>query len=370
MRRNTEPVRLRERTMPSGNISLYLDYYYNGVRKYEYLHLYLIPEHSREDKDKNRQTKLLAETIRSKRLVEYRNGIYGFEKGSSAGDVDFFDYFEYVMTMCGQKKTKTTRIWSTCLNHLRQYHPRDIPVSMVDRDFITGFKHYLDKVEACNKQKKPLSDNTKNIYLSKVTAALNTAVKEGVIASNPSSSVSKYKAYTNEKVYLTTEEIGRLIHTRMTNDVLRRAFLFACFTGLRFIDVKRLKWGNVGKAGDFTRIVFKQKKTGGQEYLDICVQAEEYLGKRMPKDVEVFHGLNYSVHLTEALRKWAKDAGIDKPITFHSSRHSFAIMMLNLDTDIYTVSKLLGHANLASTQIYARIVDKKKQEAISKIPRI
>lgn len=371
MRKNTEPVRLRERTMPSGNVSLYLDYYYNGLRKYEYLRLYLIPERTREDKEKNRQTRLLADAIRSKRLVEYRNGIYGFEKSGAAGDIDFFDYFEYVMTLYGKKKTKTVRIWATCLHHLRQYHTHSIPLSSIDKDFIMGFKHYLDKAIVQNrKQQRYISDNTKNIYLSKITATLNAAVKEGIISSNPSSSVPKYKTSVNEKIYLTTDEIARLIHTSMSNDVLRRAFLFACFTGLRFIDVKRLKWGNVGKAGGFTRIIFQQKKTGWQEYLDICEQAEEYLGERMPNDVAVFRGLNYSVHMTRALRQWAKAAGIDKPITFHSSRHSFAIMMLDLDTDIYTVSKLLGHANLTSTQVYARIVDKKKQQAISKIPRL
>ncbi|MBQ5486677.1 MAG: integrase catalytic domain-containing protein, partial [Bacteroidales bacterium] len=151
-----------------------------------------------------------------------------------------------------------------------------------------------------------------------------------------------------------------------------RAFLFGCFTGLRKSDIEKLTWGEVQKFGDYTRLVFKQKKTGGQEYLDIPKAAEQYLGKQGSKgqDDLVFPMFKYSSETSLELRRWALAAGITKDFTFHCSRHTFAVMLLNSGTDIYTVSKLLGHREIATTQIYAHLVDSRKQEAVDKISDI
>ena len=81
MGKSKEPVRLRQRKTPSGLISLYLDVYVDGRRSYEYLKMYLVPEKTRADKEKNKQTLLLADAIRAKRVVELRNGKYGFNDG-------------------------------------------------------------------------------------------------------------------------------------------------------------------------------------------------------------------------------------------------------------------------------------------------
>jgi integrase len=128
----------------------------------------------------------------------------------------------------------------------------------------------------------------------------------------------------------------------------------------------------VQKFGGFTRLVFKQKKTGGQEYLDIPKAAEQYLGTQgdaKPDDL-VFPLFKYSSETSLELRRWALAAGITKDFTFHCSRHTFAVMLLNSGTDIYTVSKLLGHRESATTQIYAHLVDARKQEAVNKISDI
>jgi integrase len=131
-----------------------------------------------------------------------------------------------------------------------------------------------------------------------------------------------------------------------------------------------MTWGEVQKFGDHTRIVFKQKKTGGQEYLDINKQAETYLGAPGKSKDRVFAGFTYNSQTLLELRRWALAAGISKDFTFHSGRHTFAVMMLDLGADIYTVSKLLGHKELSTTQIYAKVLDKKKQDAINLIPDI
>jgi integrase len=131
-----------------------------------------------------------------------------------------------------------------------------------------------------------------------------------------------------------------------------------------------MTWSEVRQQGEFTRIVFKQKKTGGQEYIDINPQAVEYMGERGEPDERVFKDFKYSAKTARHLQLWAEAAGVEKQITFHSARHTFAVMMLDLGADIYTVSKLLGHKEIQTTQIYAKVMDKNKQKATMLIPQI
>ena len=120
----------------------------------------------------------------------------------------------------------------------------------------------------------------------------------------------------------------------------------------------------------YTRIIFTQKKTGGLEYLDITQQAAELLGERGKPNETVFTDIHSPSCTNETIKRWVLRAGINKEITFHCARHTFAVMMLDLGTDIYTVSKLLGHRELSTTQRYAKVLDKNKQKAVSKIPDI
>ena len=129
-------------------------------------------------------------------------------------------------------------------------------------------------------------------------------------------------------------------------------------------------WSEIQTFGIPKRVIFKQKKTGGQEYLDINAQAEVYLGEPRKNTDRVFAGFKYNSQTLLELRRWAMIAGITKDVTFHSGRHTFAVMMLDIGADIYTVSKLLGHKELSTTQIYAKVLDKKKQEAVNLIPNI
>jgi integrase len=126
----------------------------------------------------------------------------------------------------------------------------------------------------------------------------------------------------------------------------------------------------VHQQGEFTRIIFRQKKTSGQEYLDISPQAVELMGERKGSDSPVFAWILSPDSTNHALAVWCAKAGINKKISFHCGRHTFAVMMLDLGTDIYTTSKLLGHRDLSTTQIYAKVLDKNKQQAVANIPRL
>ena len=123
-------------------------------------------------------------------------------------------------------------------------------------------------------------------------------------------------------MYLTLEEVKKLSQTECEYPKIKRAFLFSCLTGLRRSDILKLTWGEVHQQGDFTRIIFRQKKTGGQEYLDITQQAAELMGERGKPNDKVFTDIYSPTCTNEAIKKWVLRAGINKEITFHSFRHS------------------------------------------------
>ena len=354
-----EPVKLRKRKTRTGLYSLYLDTYANGKRTYEYLRLYLVPEKTREDKRKNKETLQLAETIRAKRVVECHEGRYGFDS-SEQYKVLLFDYFE---AQRGAQKRKAAESWGSCLQYIKRYERRrDMTFAEVTSEWVKGFREYLEAQE--------LAQNTKSLYFDKLRACINKAYRDGIITDNPLKRVGSIKLEESKREYLTIEEVQRLVATDCDSDMVKRAFLFSCLTGLRKSDIMQLQWGDVHKEGAYTRITFRQRKTGGQEYLDITHEARELMGEERGAEELVFPEFPHPTTASTTIKVWTARAGIRKHITFHSARHTFATMMLTLGTDLYTVSKLLGHRDIKTTEIYAKIVDKGKQEAVARIPSI
>lgn len=379
MSESKEPIRLRKRKTSKGMTSLYLDIYLNGKRSYEFLKLYLVPEKSREDKRKNAETMKLAEAIRSKRIVELQNGEYGF-KSQFKEDTLFFDYYE---ALCAKRfQTEDSKgnwgNWRSCMKHLEKYEPnRKITFAEITPQWVQGFKDYLEN-EACawgndyrdRIKDHKLSRNSRLSYFNKLRACLNQAYEERVIQHNPMRGIDNFKPEEGTRMYLTLEEVKTLADTPCEYDSVKRAFLFSCLTGLRRSDIIKMTWGEVQEQSGFIRIIFRQKKTGGQEYLDITPQAAELMGERKKASDPVFEDIHSPSCTNEVIKRWVLRAGIQKEITFHCGRHTFAVLMLDLGTDIYTVSKLLGHRELNTTQIYAKVLDKNKQAAVAKIPSI
>lgn len=368
-----EPIRLRQRKTKTGLISLYLDIYIDGERSYEYLKLYLIPEKTRADKEKNRLTLRLAEDVRAKRMVELRNGQFGFDSVQGGKTLFIPYYIEQIEKR--KKEGRAVDLWETCLKYLRGYDGRDnLTFKDITPKWLQGFKEYLKEGESIRHKKRniKLSNNSLFAYFGKLKTCINTAYKKGIINKNPFLEVDSFKQTEGHRTYLTLKEIKKLTGTECRNIEVKKAFLFSCLTGLRYSDVRKLKWSEVQKQGDFTRIIFTQKKTGGNEYLDISPQAAEIIeSEATDKGSEtVFNFGATRTTVSAILKEWVKRAGINKEITFHCARHTFAVLMLDLGTDIYTVSKLLGHKDLKTTQVYAKILDKNKQAAVMKIPKI
>ncbi|MCH3994839.1 MAG: site-specific integrase [Prevotella sp.] len=352
-----EPVRIRQKKLKDNNISLYLDIYWRGIRKYEFLHLYLNEGKTKTERDKNRQTIQIANTIKDKRVLELQSG--ELDVSVMSHNIVFRDYY---IGVAKSKNGKTMSIWLNNLKYMDSYDPhlRGKMFRQINRDWVVGYRDYLGET--------PLSINSRCLYYQKMLACIHQAVRDGVIKIDPGANVKPPKAVETERMYLTLPELKKLAKAPCRSPEVKRAFLFSCLTGLRVSDVRALTWGDIQRSGKYTRIIFRQKKTGGLEYLDISPEASSLLGD--PDRGNVFCLPQFESVVNYYIRIWRKDAGITKNITFHSARHTFATLMLTIGTDLYTVSKLLGHKDIATTQIYAKVIDKNKQDAVSRIPDI
>lgn len=325
------PVRLRERLLADGSRSLYLDIYRNGRRSRENLKLYLVEERTNADKEQNRETLATAQAIKAKRTIEMQNGEYSFTRQYEEDTL----FLEYYRNMCESRLKSDTNgnwgNWRSCLRYLESYCDETTTFREITPNWIKGFKEFLDTVEKDTHKKtnkkdrnlfQPLSQNSKVSYFNKLRACINHAYENRIIAQNPLRGIEGYKQEEVERAYLTIEEVRKLAVTPCKYPYLKNAFLFSCLTGLRKSDIERLTWGEVKKQGEFTRIIFKQKKTGGQEYYDISPQAEAFMGERGYDADKVFSGFKYGAWILLELRRWVLAAGITKDITFHCGRHT------------------------------------------------
>lgn len=372
-------VHLRQRKQTkTGRISLFLEIYKGAIktpngrvknlRDYEYLDLYLIDKPKTPiDKQQNKDNLQLAESIKAKRELEIKNGLYGFTNEFKQ-NTNFIDYFTDQMEKRKQSKGNYGN-WDSTLKHLVSFRGTELLFREIDQTFCENFRDYL-KNTAKTKSGQSLSSASVSSYFNKFRACLKEAVKKKIILSNPATDVTNPKVKESIREYLTFDELKAIVKAECRYDVLKRAFIFSCLTGLRWSDINNLKWSEVQSTNDGWRITFHQQKTKGLQYLDISEQARDYLGKQGDPSERVFVGLKYSSYMNVELSKWIMRAGITKDITFHCARHTFAVLQLTLGTEIYTLSKLLGHSELKTTQIYAKIIDEKKREAVNKIPNI
>ena len=371
-------ISLRKRKLKDGRISLFLEYYkgyskdlegkIKHNREFENLELYLIEKPKTPiDKEENRATLILAEKVKTKRQSEHNSGKFGF-KNDIKVRANFLEYFQKLTDERFESKGNHGN-WDSTLKHLQKHFPASTTFNDIDSEALKGFKYYLNK-KATTPQGKPLAANTKISYFNKVKAALNQAFKERIILENPGDLVSGFPKSEVKRPFLTHDEVQKLAKAECRVPILKNAFLFACLTGLRYSDLEKLIWKEVWESDNEIRLVFTQKKTDGLEYLYISDNARELLGERKGPEDRVFEGLRYSAQTSTILMKWAISAGVYKEFTFHSSRHTNAVLMLENGADIYTVSKRLGHKEIRTTEIYAKIVDKKQREAASIIPKI
>ena len=339
-------IKLRSRLLPSGKRTLYLDTYIHGQRKVEHLHLFLLPPNNPKNKLENKNTLKLANAILHERLADIESGKYSFSKRSELL-ISYFVNFN---------KTLEATIFNSLCKFDHNFESKKI--DELNLNYLSSYVRYLDGNQNKN--------STINLYLVVIRAWLNRAKKRGFIPQNFSVIFPKVKVEPSVKEYLTIDElrIFRNVQIPSKMEDTRNAFVFSCLTGLRYSDVSELTWDNIID-GEDCHIEVRQQKTGDLLYQYLNPDARELLGERGEGNIFNIKSTNWRY-----LNAICKEAGINKHITFHCARHTFATLLLTYGVDIYTVSKLLGHHSVSTTQIYAKIIDKKKKEAVFSIPKI
>ena len=365
-----EPVRLRSKKLANGSESLYLDCYDNGKRSYEFLKLYLIPETSAAAKARNEATLNAANTIKLKRILEFTNNKAGLKNTSLKSRVKLSDWMNTYKKRQEERGIKDRKLISNTIHALKGYG-MDIAIRDVGRDYLVGLTDYL-RNEHRKPDGTPIQAYTVINYMACLRNALNMAVREDVLPENPMNRLTpqdKVKAPESKREFLTIEEVKRLEETECKHLYVKQAFLFGCYCGLRTSDIRKITWGQLTDDNGQCRLHIIMHKTKTPIYLPLSKKALQWLPERgTAKDYDrIFPKLPVQVSTKHLLKDWLDSAGITKPITFHCSRHTFATMMLTLGADIYTVSKLLGHTKVETTQIYAKIINKKKDDAVSLI---
>lgn len=385
-----EPVRIRFKSLSNGNKSIYLDIYVNGVRKYEFLRLYIIPEVDYTAKVANENTLQAARAIQAQRVLDIANRKAGID--SDYGNVLLIDWmrkYQELRMRTGQSYKRAEQIGSA-IKHLESFNRgRKVKMKEVDEAYCKEFIEFLStaKSRLATVAGKSLSKSTATSYFVVLCSALKEAVRQRIIPVNPAANLSAedrkpIHAESSEVGYLTVEELQAMIKCtyERQNKLLKRAFLFACFTGLRISDIRSLKWGELKAAGEGYVIHKLMQKT--RTYIDLPLpeQAIYWLPNRngTSDDDYVFPtaGKWSRDKLTECLpitqwcvnteiRRWAKQAGVKKHITFHMSRHTYATMLITYGADLFAVQKLLGHKSIQTTQVYADLVGKKKLETVN-----
>lgn len=337
--------------MKNGGETLFLTYTINGERKYEYLRLHIKPGTDALTKRQNKATMEAAKTIQATRIMEIQQGKANIKKNQSTDLVTYFNsYIEKHDTSENYKETMRA-----ALKHWITVFGKSKTIESINKEDMLKFSRYL---------KRNLKESSGAHYYNIIGTVFQSAWRDGLIERNPTKILDKNerpKPKQAEREYLTMEELQILAETNCRDKNLKQAFMFSCFTGLRLSDIITLDWRMI--QGD--TIVKRMIKTKELIRIPLSANAREWLPK---KNYGLIFILKSERQIGRDLSRWMKDAGIDKRITFHCARHTFACLLLTYGSDIYTTSKLLGHANVATTQIYAHMVDEKRKQAIDNIP--
>jgi integrase len=384
-------VSLRVKKISDKKESLYLDFYppitnpsTGKPTRREFLGLHINPETITDkngklkkiklnpiDKQHNKETKELAEHIRAKRMLEVQRGDYGF----LANDSQQQNFIDYCKGIAAKHSVRNQEVWRCAIHYLEDFGGKNLRFADLNVKFCNDFTDYLLNAKRMRSRKLTISQNSALSYQNKFKAALNQAYDEGLLKTKLSVQFDRIKEAEFSREFLSIEELNRLVKTECTLPLLKTAALFSALTGLRFSDIQKMVWSEVQETSEIINnaktkiyyIRFTQQKTKGVETLPISEQAFNLLGERGNPKEKVFEGLEYSAFVNFHLKRWLINANIGKNITFHCFRHTFATLQLSKGTDIYTVSKMLGHRELKTTQIYAKIIDQTKREAANKI---
>ncbi|MBO6170521.1 MAG: site-specific integrase [Bacteroidales bacterium] len=359
-----ELVTLRIKPLKDGGGSLFLDYSLDGVRYKDYLKMYLVPERKKLDKIQNEQTLKTAQAIKAKKIIAIQDGRAGFRQQSEK-DLLLTDY---IKQQAESYRRRGHREYAHTLEKIGTWitkFKKRVSLRGVTKEYVLDFVQFL--------RDSRLADSTIHVYFSNLNSLFNFAYRQGLIVENPMHRIDptlKPHRPESTREYLTLEEVRTLMATPISCEAVRNAFLFSCFTGLRLSDIESLTWDNIKPTDDGWQVEERQMKTRKIVVIPLSDNALELLPPRGAGDERVWSGLPCRAEIGRRLKNWVAEAGIEKHITFHCARHTNATLLLTYGVDLYTVSSLLGHRHIETTEIYAKVVNAKKVQAVNKIPKI
>lgn len=377
-------VEIKVRMLTAGNRSLYLEYYETGFRKRENLHLYLVPDDVPNARKLNEQTYRKAQEIQAQRILTPPS----FEKKQKTEENEMAktmtwlqwcdDYVRCAMLdgncpkMIQHKDIVRRRIEA----YLKRAKKTDVLLKDVDRDWVSGLFCYMRNYRN-RKQIKAnggrLAAYTLVLFEETVKAIFNKAVRDGLMASNPVQELTReerFHAPDKHREYLTADELKRFLAVEpqtYMEEIVQRAFGFSCMTGLRLGDMQRLRWSDIKDVNGVQTVSVIQHKTKRPVAVPLNALALSLLPPR-PENGEdgiIFPLVKKPDNVAKYVRRIKDKAGIEKDFTYHSSRHSAATLAITAGAELYSVSKILGHGSIASTQVYAKVNMEKKVEAMS-----
>lgn len=316
-------------------------------------------------------TCLYADSVRVLRQKEYDNkALFSDQQAEMAeqSERSKCNVLEYIEKLTNEREaTASDSIvvnWRRLYTLLSMFAKSDyVQFSEINMKYIEAFRSFLIKAPQGGSKKGTISRNTASTYFSIFKAALKQAFVDGYLTCDIASKAKNITFQDARREYLSLEELNMLAKTPC-DDILKRAALFSALTGMRHSDIQKLKWSEIEEYNGGYRLNFTQQKTKGVEYMPISLQAYKLCGERKNDgELLVFAGLPDPSWISRPLARWIEAAGITKHITFHCFRHTYATLQLANGTDIYTVSKMLGHTNVRTTQIYAKVIDEKKEKA-------
>lgn len=364
-------VTLRTKPLSNGSQSIYLDVYEKGERRYEYLRLYLVPEVDENTKRLNQNALKKANEIKSQFVL----GRHHPDDNSTITLTLMEWYDEYFRRMREDRKVSKAvhdhlhLLRAILLGFLTEEKKKNIKVDAFGRKEVLAFLNFM-KEWKCEKREK-LSQGTKLIYQQRFIAVFNAAIVEGYIKMNPFDLIENQerigKVLAN-KEGLTVDEVMKFANVtpcKSEDAEVQRAFLFACLTGLRLSDIRDLEWTDIKFFDNHKAIIKYQVKTGVLINVPLCQTSLQYLPERVGDNM-VFH-LPPRTGTQLGLKRLIEATDIEKHVTFHTSRHTFASLSYEAGTDLKTVSQLLGHTSVVTTELYADVQMSAKVDAINKM---
>lgn len=357
-------VYVRKRKGANGKMHLYLDYYppvFNPItrvsRRHESLGMFVYEDPKNQmEKNYNDEMMKLAEAVRCKRSIAVMNNDLGFIEESFA-DKDFLEFFEYVSRHKDKSWTFSRAYFSKFMNGKCRF--KDLTIQLAE-DYKMWLMNglYVDPKSEDKRKRKPLNNNTISKYYTIFRAVLRLAYRGKCIRENINEHLENIPLKKTRREFLTVDEIIKLSRTECMYDVLKQASMFSILTGLRISDIRTLEWKHICEAPDGKPCIRKRiEKTDTEETIFISEQALAYCGERKESGL-IFEGLRPGI-IDYAVKRWVEAAGIQKKISFHCFRHTYATLLVTQGVDIYTVSRQMTHTNVKTTQVYLHMVDRK-----------